>query len=254
VTTVREDRSTRSPLRAAWAACARSRRPGTQVGVLGVLLAAAALSAWVSTGPAAASSVPRPGCSTSRGVVVAVDLAPWGGRLAWGCDPRLTTGLQALHVAGFTTGGDDQDGDAFVCRIDGYPPPAQEPCVTTPPASAYWSYWHADAGQRTWSYGQEGPLSYRPPAGSIDAWVFGSTDLAGTSGSPPFSPSGVRSLAARLPDGGPSGVAAGAPGSKAHDRPPGSEAGFVGGAVAVAGIGVAGTLLARRRRRLEAVD
>ena len=35
-------------------------------------------------------------------------------------------------------------------------------------------------------------MTYQPPAGSVDAWVYGSTALGGTDGEPSFSPSAVR--------------------------------------------------------------
>ncbi len=71
-------------------------------------------------------------CSTTTGVIVAVDFAPWGGDIERGCDSTLTTGYDALHAAGFTTAGDDHDGPAFICRIDDDPPPSQDPCIDTP--------------------------------------------------------------------------------------------------------------------------
>jgi hypothetical protein len=143
--------------------------------------------------PAAADPIGQ--CTTTAGVIVAVDFAAWGGDVERGCDASLTpstTGLAAMTEAGFTMAGDAQDGPLFVCRIDNEPPPAQDACIATPPADAYWSYWHADAGQNTWSYSQLGAASYHPPAGSVDAWTFGATDISGTDGQPTFPPSAVR--------------------------------------------------------------
>jgi hypothetical protein len=163
---------------------------GLVVSAVLVIGAQAALSAT----PVTADPISQ--CSATTGVIVAVDFAHWGGNIEVGCDATLTSGYDALHAAGFTTAGDDHDGPAFVCRIDNYPPPSEDPCVTTPPALAYWSYWHADAGQSTWAYSRLGPMSYVPPAGGIDAWVFGASKVAGTTGTPPFSPSQVRAMAA----------------------------------------------------------
>jgi hypothetical protein len=131
-------------------------------------------------------------CSPTTGVIVAVDFSAWGGDIERGCDAPLTTGYAALHRAGFTTAGDAQDGPGFICRIDDEPPPKQESCTTTPPPNAYWSYWHADVGQDTWTYSQVGAMDYRPPPGSVDAWTFGATDIDGTDGQPTFSPDSVR--------------------------------------------------------------
>ena len=160
--------------------------------VPGVLVIGA--QATRSAKPAAADPIIQ--CSVTTGVIVAVDFTHWGGNIEVGCDATLTSGYDALHAAGFTTAADDHDGPAFVCRIDNDPPPSEDPCVNTPPASAYWSYWHADAGQSTWAYSRLGPMSYKPPAGSIDAWVFGATNIAGATGTPPFSPGQVRAMAA----------------------------------------------------------
>jgi hypothetical protein len=163
-------------------------------------LAVVALSTAGATGglvlspvaAAAAGADPIGNCSATVGVIVAVDFGYWGGDIERGCDATLTTGYAALHEAGFTTAGDAQDGAGFVCRIDDKPTPAQDPCTTTPPADAYWSYWHADAGQDTWTYSEVGAMSYHPPPGSVDAWTFGSTDIDGTDGQPTFPPSAVR--------------------------------------------------------------
>jgi hypothetical protein len=160
--------------------------------IAGSVLAATAglFLAVAGAGPAAAD--PIGDCSTTAGVIVAVDFAPWGGNIERGCDAILTTGYSALHRAGFTTAGDSYDGPGFICRIDDEPSPAEQSCATTPPADDYWSYWHADAGQDTWTYSDAGAMSYEPPPGSVDAWVFGATDINGTDGQPSFAPSAVR--------------------------------------------------------------
>ena len=85
--------------------------------------------------------------------------------------------------------GTQHDGPGFVCRIKGLPTASADPCIVTPPATRYWSYWHSDPGQSGWSYSQFGAVSYRPKAGSVDAWVYGATGSDGTSGGPTFSPS-----------------------------------------------------------------
>jgi hypothetical protein len=156
------------------------------------VVAVTAAGLVVSMGPATvASANPIGDCSTTTGVIVVVDFTHWGGDIERGCDATITNGYHALHAAGYTTAGDTQDGPGFVCRIDDDPPPADESCITTPPPDAYWAYWHADVGQDTWTYSQQGAMSYRPPPGSVDAWTFGSTDI-GPDGQPTFSPSSVR--------------------------------------------------------------
>ena len=132
----------------------------------------------VAAGLVGADPLARPAlaakCSPNTGVTVVVDYGPLGGGVVTNCylgDPP--TGLAALQGAGFTVTGTQRWGLAFVCRINGKPTPAQEPCVNTPPASAYWSYWHASPGG-TWSYSTLGASSYNPAKGKVEGWRFGS--------------------------------------------------------------------------------
>src|ERR1700722_16697859 len=85
--------------------------------VCAVMLMAAGV-VWSSAGPLQrAAADPIASCSTTTGVIVAGDFSHWGGQVERGCDATLTTGYDALHAAGFTTAGDNEDGPAFVCRI-----------------------------------------------------------------------------------------------------------------------------------------
>jgi len=132
-------------------------------------------------------STPIATCTSTSGVIVAVDLTHWSsGLVERGCATTITTGLDALHSAGFTTMGDQHDGPAYVCRINNDPTPAQDACVNTPPPTAYWSYWHANSGKTTWTRSLLGAASYQPKPGSVDAWAYGS----GTA--PSFTPAQVR--------------------------------------------------------------
>lgn len=117
-------------------------------------------------------------CTGSTGVTVTVDFAGLGGGVAVNCalgDP--TTGLTALTGAGYTITGTVRWGLAFVCRINGQPTAAVDACVNTPPATAYWSYWHATPGG-TWTYSTVGASSYNPAPGTVEGWAYGA-------GSPP---------------------------------------------------------------------
>ena len=63
---------------------------------------------------------------------------------------------------------------AFVCRIDGVP--ADDPCVNTPPADAYWGLWWSDGKTGEWSYSSLAAGSLTVPAGGYIAMVWdGST-------------------------------------------------------------------------------
>jgi hypothetical protein len=137
--------------------------------IAAVLAAAGLVVADPLARPAAAAA-----CAPGAGVTVVVDFGPLGGGVQVGCrlgDPP--TGLAALQGAGFTVTGTTRWGLAFVCRINGKPTPAQDPCVNTPPASAYWSYWHAAPGA-AWSYSTLGASSYNPAQGTVEGWRFGS--------------------------------------------------------------------------------
>ena len=169
-----------------------TRRPRAAKRRLLPLLAALVLLATLSTLATGCvmtvGSTPIASCTSTTGVIVAVDFSHWtAGFVERGCDPTTTTGLDALHAAGFTTAGDQHDGPAYVCRINGDPTVAQDACIDTPPPSAYWSYWHANAGKSTWTRSSLGAASYQPKPGSVDAWAFG----AGTA--PSFTPASVRS-------------------------------------------------------------
>ncbi|MFG3052686.1 hypothetical protein ACGFZP_17240 [Kitasatospora sp. NPDC048239] len=174
--------------------------PNRPAGVLAVLTLLAAVLGLA--GSAAADPLPIGRCTTSSGVVLAVDLGRWGGPLLRSCGTTPTTGYALLNQGGWRTAGTGHDGPAFICRIgySGYqggkqfPPPEQEKCVLTPPATAYWSYWHADPGENTWSYSQLGAMSYHPKPGGVDLWIFGATDLEGTQGRPAYAPDTVRAL------------------------------------------------------------
>jgi hypothetical protein len=150
--------------------------------------------------PGAASASPIGSCTATKGAIVAVDFAAWSGPLLRGCDASPTTGMNLLHNGGFTTAGTVHDGPGFICRIGNpafasgtqYPTPAQDACVLTPPATAYWSYWLAKPGQNTWTYSPLGALSDHPVNGEVEAWTFGATDIGGTTGLPTFTPASVR--------------------------------------------------------------
>ncbi|MEU8826500.1 prenyltransferase/squalene oxidase repeat-containing protein [Streptomyces sp. NPDC048636] len=153
---------------------------------------------FVAVTPATAD--PLGECTAAKGAIVAVDFKPFGGKVERGCDTTPTTGYDLLHEAGFGTTGTEHDGPGFICRIGfgsfnsgrHYPTPDREACVLTPPATAYWSYWTASRGQDEWTYSQYGAMDRKPNNGDVDAWVYGGTDVGGSTGKPSFSPEEVR--------------------------------------------------------------
>lgn len=158
----------------------------------GLLMAAAV----VASGPAvAAQAAPVSQCSTTRGTIVAADFGHWGGPIIRGCgvqsDGQPDPNPYALLAGGgFTI--TYVNGEAFVCRIGNaafaggasYPTPAEDHCVVTPPASAYWSYWTAAPGATSWHYAT---MTEKPVAGGLAFWTFGATNDSGTQGGPPAS-------------------------------------------------------------------
>lgn len=133
-----------------------------------------------------AAFVPVPahaaGCD---GVTVVVDFRGLGGGVQQGCAPGSpASGVAALTAAGFGyTYASRQAG--FVCRINGKPGTDADRCVTTSPATAYWSYWHAPAGG-SWSYSNQGAATYVPGRGTVEGWAFGAGEQPGIA--PPAAP------------------------------------------------------------------
>lgn len=123
-------------------------------------------------------------CPDSNGVTVIVDFQELGGTTIIRCAPGpQPTGLAALRNAGIQVTGTQRWGDGFVCRLEGKPEPEADACVNTPPASAYWSYWHSPDGG-AWKYSEWGVLNRTPPPGSFEGWSF-SLDRTSTTNSPP---------------------------------------------------------------------
>ncbi len=204
---------------------------------LAVLLATAlAVAATTLLGAPAASADPISECTTTTGTVIAVDFGHWGGPVVRGCGVDQSTGYALLHAGGFSTAGDSHDGPAFICRIGNaafhgaaqYPTPSDEPCILTPPASAYWSFWLAPAGQNTWTYSSVGAMSELPKPGEVELWSFGGTNIAGNSGSglPRVTPAQVR--ATNVATGGGSGGSGGSGGGSGGSGGSGSGSGGSG--------------------------
>jgi hypothetical protein len=132
-----------------------------------LLLGAAAV---VGPSPAEASS-----CPGTAGVTVVVEFHELGRGSAQSCvgDGGGHTADRLLKDAGYAL---DyvQRFPGFVCRIDGVP--ADDPCVNTPPADAYWGLWWSDGTTGKWTYSSLGAASLAVPAGGYVAMVWdGST-------------------------------------------------------------------------------
>lgn len=162
-------------------------------GATGVVATPGAASASV-TGPVGAYLAVDPSrgragfCPDDDGVTVVVDFQELGGATMIRCAPGpQPSGLAALKNAGFQVEGTRRWDESFICRIEGRPGPDRELCIDTPPASAYWSYWHAPNGG-VWTYSQSGVTARTPPKGSFEGWSFSSGRTATTSPPPRVAP------------------------------------------------------------------
>ncbi|MFI0803907.1 hypothetical protein SAMN04489729_8198 [Amycolatopsis lurida] len=123
-------------------------------------------------------------CKDATGVTVVVDFQQLGGTAIVRCNPQTTrgTGLDALKGAGFQIAGVQRWGESFVCRVENRPSATEnlpvagrekyrELCVDTPPAQAYWSYWHA-SNNCAWDYSQWGLKNRDFTPGGFEGWSF----------------------------------------------------------------------------------
>lgn len=177
--------------------------------LLGLVLA---LLGPLGTGGGAPSAVaidhsrgtPGP-CPDDSGVTVIVDFQELGshGGHEGGVIVRCAqgsgmTGLDALHNAGFEVAGTNRWGQGFICRLEGRPAADEplpiigdegytEPCVDTPPARGFWSYWHAENGQN-WVFSQFGVKNRVAPEGTFEGWSFSLNATEETNPMPRFTP------------------------------------------------------------------
>lgn len=196
--------------------------------------------AATSAGPIAlAPTAHAAQCAQTNGVTVVVDSGRAGG-ISMGCaagDPA--TGLDALKRSGHTyTFLPRQPG--FVCTIDAKPDPCNDA-----PASAYWSYWHAQPGG-SWSYSTTGAGSFNPKPGGVDGWSLGS-------GEPPSSRPPAATTSASASPGTATALGGQTSAATGNLTPDGGGGGVGGLALGVALVvllgGIAGHLSRRRGDR-----
>lgn len=127
----------------------------------------------------------KPGfCPTEVGVTVVIDFGELGGEPLVRCNPTSSrgSGLDALKGAGIQLTGVQRWGESFICRIENKPSSSQslsipgdssyrEACIDTPPAEAYWSYWHA-GNNCAWTYSQWGVKNRDFVQGGFEGWTF----------------------------------------------------------------------------------
>ncbi|HEY6568907.1 MAG TPA: hypothetical protein VIZ22_01375 [Candidatus Limnocylindrales bacterium] len=113
-------------------------------------------------------------------MTVIVDLTAFDAGIVVRCVPGPpSTGLAALIDAGHAVV-QVSSVPGFVCRIGGRPGAATQACSTTPPATAYWSYWTATRGG-SWTYSPVGAAASKPKQGAVEGWAF----VQGQAATPP---------------------------------------------------------------------
>ena len=141
-------------------------------------------------------------CPTDEGVTVVIDFQALGGTTIVRCAPgpvgRGFTGHSALVDAGIQLDGTRRWGESFVCRLEGRPGANEklairgnanykEACIDTPPASGYWSYWHATNGGR-WQYSQWGVKNRQAIRGGFEGWSFSLNATSNSNPAPRITP------------------------------------------------------------------
>jgi hypothetical protein len=211
--------------------------------LLAAAFAAASAAAVVVLPTVRAAGAPLV-CTTARNAIVAVDFGHWGGPVVVGCGVAADSGYELLHKAGFSTAGTVHDGPGFVCRLGSskfrngaqFPTPHEDPCVVTPPESAYWSYWTASRKSNTWSYDRLGALSDMPVSGGVEFWEFGANGAR-----PSITPDQLRSRSSAT------STAAATPAAPAGTSGSPTPAIAAGAIVLVLGGGAGWTIWRRRR-------
>jgi hypothetical protein len=122
--------------------------------------------------------------SDAQAVTVVIDFGQLGPEPLVGCATNLptgATGADALASLGVTITEATRSAQ-FICRLNGHPAADQvlalpgddnyvEACLSTPPASAYWTYWWADASG-AWSYATKGYALHEVIIGGYEGYSF----------------------------------------------------------------------------------
>ncbi|MBE1469658.1 ABC transporter substrate-binding protein [Kibdelosporangium phytohabitans] len=177
------------------------------------LLAGAAVAAAPAAGaidPAKGYAGICAGADALSGVTVVIDFQELDGNggvaapTITRCSPNASpgtdrTGIKALQDAGISVQGTVRWGLGFVCRLENRPssteilprtsnPTYKEPCANTPPADAYWGYWHANGSGSTWAYSSFGALNRNVIPGGFEGWSFSLNKTATTNPPPEVTP------------------------------------------------------------------
>lgn len=191
-----------------------ARRLRAGLGATG-LVAVATIAGLPGTAQAAA-------CAPDTGITVVIAGAE--GRVIHCATGSSMSALQATQAVAEVT--QVQKFPGVVCQIDGLPD--DQACVQMPPADAYWSFYYSEDGG-DWVYSTVGASGVELNAGDAVAWAY--------SGNEPGEVPAASSEA--NPAGSPRGEDSEATGD--------SQLGVALGGAAVAGLGIAAVVVARKR-------
>jgi hypothetical protein len=151
--------------------------------VLFALIGLVAIGALVTSG--ALSSVPEGETSKSisasefcsnSGISLLVDYGEKSGiPTTEACAENFTgNGWELFAAAGQVVEGTTEYPVGFVCRINNFPAPTDQPCTSTPTsAQGSWAYYYATSQLGNhWMFSATGATSRNPKCGDTDAWVF----------------------------------------------------------------------------------
>ena len=117
---------------------------------------------------------------TGDGVTLVIDPGDSAGTTPWiQCVKDFEgTGWDLFAAAGSKVEGTAQYPVGFVCRIDGYPTVLNQDCQNTPTRKqGTWVYFNMAAGAKPiWRFAMQGAATRRPECGSIEGWVFSSSE------------------------------------------------------------------------------
>lgn len=132
----------------------------------------------VSVAPASAAA-----CSDAGGITVVVDFKGLGGGEKVACVRGGSAYARTLFTTADFSLTDVQRQPGFVCRISGKP--ADDPCVDTPPANAYWGLFWSNGTSGSWNYSSSGAGGLKVPAGGSVAFAWQGSDARSVPSSAP---------------------------------------------------------------------
>lgn len=138
---------------------------------LGAAIAAPAMAAAIAAAPLVWGTAAQAAetCTGSGDVTVVIDYHGLDRKDAVVCAPADAgkTAQQVLADAKVGLEGTAKYGDAVICRVEGLPDKAAEPCTDMPSSDAYWTLWWSDGSKGTWTYAQEGASTLKIPGGGF---------------------------------------------------------------------------------------